>query len=401
MIVADEVQRMGPTNLALVNYYQADQKVREAEARLDSASRNIRIQERKVHDLEEKLRLTTQTLKQSQAHAMALDLELKSRDAQIEKLREQQQHARNNKEYQSLSMEISTRKADRAKSEDEAMKTLQNNEKLAGEIKDITAHVESERTRLTTMKAEINDRLSAIQAEIDALKPIREEAGSKVPAKAREVFDKMSEKLDGQAMAPIDRPDARREEYVCTSCNMDLVTDIYNKLHSRDELVFCPSCRRILYIPDDLPKTAPKPPARTPRKTAERKPRAAKAKSTPKSSNAAAGAIVSDDPWLTLLMKAQGESVRNAMAAGNEPREFEVRVDGKALGSFKGQTRENLERVIRFFVAEMGMAGDVQVVDQLNGGSAETPILSETELVSPDDSSDGAEPSDKASAPSA
>jgi hypothetical protein len=34
---------------------------------------------------------------------------------------------------------------------------------------------------------------------------------------------------------------------------MDLVRDVYNKLHTRDELVFCPSCRRILYIPDDLP----------------------------------------------------------------------------------------------------------------------------------------------------
>jgi hypothetical protein len=34
---------------------------------------------------------------------------------------------------------------------------------------------------------------------------------------------------------------------------MDLVTDVYNKLHSRDELMFCPSCHRILYIPDELP----------------------------------------------------------------------------------------------------------------------------------------------------
>jgi hypothetical protein len=34
---------------------------------------------------------------------------------------------------------------------------------------------------------------------------------------------------------------------------MELVVDVYNKLHSRDELFFCPSCRRILYIPEDLP----------------------------------------------------------------------------------------------------------------------------------------------------
>ncbi len=54
-------------------------------------------------------------------------------------------------------------------------------------------------------------------------------------------------------MSALAKPDRRREEYACSACNMDLVTDVYNKLHTRDELVFCPSCRRMLYIPDDLP----------------------------------------------------------------------------------------------------------------------------------------------------
>ncbi len=54
-------------------------------------------------------------------------------------------------------------------------------------------------------------------------------------------------------MSALAKPDRRREEYACSNCNMDLVTDVYNKLHSRDELIFCPSCKAILYIPDDLP----------------------------------------------------------------------------------------------------------------------------------------------------
>ena len=54
-------------------------------------------------------------------------------------------------------------------------------------------------------------------------------------------------------MSAISRPKPKREEYVCTACNMDLVVDLYNRLHTRDEVVFCPSCRRMLYIPDDLP----------------------------------------------------------------------------------------------------------------------------------------------------
>ena len=54
-------------------------------------------------------------------------------------------------------------------------------------------------------------------------------------------------------MSALAKPDRRREEYACSACNMDLVTDIYNKLHSREDLVFCPSCHRILFIPVDLP----------------------------------------------------------------------------------------------------------------------------------------------------
>src|SRR5205807_9470636 len=74
-----------------------------------------------------------------------------------------------------------------------------------------------------------------------------------LPKKAREVFDRLADHHDGEAMSALMKPDRRKEEYVCSACMMDLVTDVYNRLHTRDEMVFCPSCRRILYIPDELP----------------------------------------------------------------------------------------------------------------------------------------------------
>ena len=42
---------MGPTNIALVSLYRADQALREAQERLDAASKNVRVQERRVNDL--------------------------------------------------------------------------------------------------------------------------------------------------------------------------------------------------------------------------------------------------------------------------------------------------------------------------------------------------------------
>jgi predicted nucleic acid-binding Zn-ribbon protein len=244
---------MGPTNVALVKLYQVDQKLREAQGRLDATTKNVRVQERRVKDLTDRIHATSTSLKENQAKGHNLDLDLKSRDAHIEKLRTQQQQAKNNKEYQAFLVEINTGKVDRNKVEEEAIKVLGEVEKLQGELKEMNAQLEGEKSKLTTMQGEITDKTAAIRAEIDAIKPERETAANAVPKQAREAFDRLADRFDGEAMSPLIKPDRRREEYACSACMMDLVRDIYNKLHTRDQLVFCPSCQRILYIPDELP----------------------------------------------------------------------------------------------------------------------------------------------------
>ena len=92
-----------------------------------------------------------------------------------------------------------------------------------------------------------------MKKEIDDLKPERDAAAAGVPAKHLDTFERLSERFDGEAMAAIDKPNRRVEEYICTACNMSMAPDIYNRLHSRDEPMSCPSCRRFLFIPSDLP----------------------------------------------------------------------------------------------------------------------------------------------------
>jgi len=244
---------MGPTNIALVKLYQADQKLREAQGRLDSVSRNARIQERKVSDLTERLRLSQTMLREQQSQAGQLELDLKTREAKIERLRSQQQNAKNNREYQTFLIEINTEKLDKGKAEESLLKVMETVEKSQAEIKELNAALESEQSKLEAIKLEIGDRVKALQAEIDSLRPARDEAAAGVTPSGRQAFERLADRFDGEAMSALSKPDRRREEYVCTACNMDLVTDVYNKLHSRDDLMFCPSCHRILYIPDDLP----------------------------------------------------------------------------------------------------------------------------------------------------
>ena len=244
---------MGPTNLALVKLFKADQKLREAQGRLDATTKNVRIQERRVRDLADRIAALQKQLKEQQSHAGTLDVDLKSRDAHIEKLRTQQQTAKTNKEYQAFLIEINTGKVDRNKIEEDAIKVLEGIEKLQAELKDLQAQLQGEQTKAATMKSQITEQTATLQAEIDAIKPEREAASQAVPRQAREAFDRLADRFDGEAMSPLIKPDKRREEYSCSACMMDLVRDVYNKLHTRDQLVFCPSCQRILYIPDELP----------------------------------------------------------------------------------------------------------------------------------------------------
>lgn len=243
---------MGPTNVALVRLFLADQQLRQAQARLEAATKNVRVQQRRVADLTERLKLTQQQFKEIQAKASALETELKSRDAHIERLRQQQQQARNNKEYQSFLIEINTHKVDRGKIEDQTMAMLEQAEKLAGEVQALQTQLDTEQQKLATMQSEIGEKVASLQAEVESLKTPRDQAAAAVPPRALIEFDRMAERFDGEAMSAIAKPNPRREEYVCTACNMELVTDIYNRLHSRDEIIHCPSCRRLLFIPQEL-----------------------------------------------------------------------------------------------------------------------------------------------------
>src|SRR5436190_20166408 len=162
---------MGPTNIALVKLYDADQKLREAQGRLDATTRNVRIHERRVRDLTDRIHTSQTDLNKKQAHAGTLDLDLKSRDAHIEKLRTQQQQAKNNKEYQAFLIEINTGKVDRNKVEEEAIKALETTEKLQTEIGELTVMRDAELAKLGTMKAEIGEKTAELQREIEGLRP--------------------------------------------------------------------------------------------------------------------------------------------------------------------------------------------------------------------------------------
>ena len=243
---------MGPNNIALVKLFFADTALREAQTRLDSATRNVRLQQNKVTDLATRQAAAKTDHTKLQARSNELSLEIQAREQKVEKLREQQNGAQNNREYQAFLVEINTQKVDRAKFEEEALGVMEQLEKRSTEATALAGQHETESTKLEQMSSQIGDRVKMLTAEIEKHRPARDEAAVGVPEKALQTYNRLADRYEGEAMEAIDKPHPKREEYIAMSCNIDLTVDVYNRLHSRDDLVFCPQCGRILYIPEEL-----------------------------------------------------------------------------------------------------------------------------------------------------
>lgn len=243
---------MGPTNVALTKLFTADKALREAKNNLAGASSSVRSLERRLSELQEKAAASSDHLRQQQSLYAQLDLDIKSREEHIEKLRAQQQNCVNHKEYQAFLTDINTAKIDKAKVEDEAIRVMEKVETAQKELADLKAQIEGESKKLEETRTKLGGKLAELQAVIDSLQPPRDEAAKDVSAKALAMFDRLCDRYEGEALAPITRPDKRVEEYACGSCFMGLVVNVYNKLHTRDDIVACPSCGRLLFIPEDL-----------------------------------------------------------------------------------------------------------------------------------------------------
>jgi uncharacterized protein len=295
---------LGPTNQGLLKYFKADQAAREVRGRLDAVTRNARLVRTRVDQLTVELTAAKQKLTEVEAKAKELELEVKSLEQRIELLRERQNNATAQREYQALIVEINTHKVDKGKLEDEALKAIDAGAAQRKVVDDLSARLSAETEKLKTAEGQIDTQVKTLEAELAQHDAPLAEAASAVEPRLLSLYQRAAEKYDGEGMAAIDRPSPRDEEFLCTGCHTYLITDIYNRLRSKDEAVVCSFCGRLLFIPEELtPDKAikQKKPEKADKPAGEKKPRAKKAK-------AAAAAETSDAAPTDDTTVATGES---------------------------------------------------------------------------------------------
>jgi len=238
---------------SLTDLFRVDRQLRGLKGRVESAQRYFDAQTNQLREAESALEELLTRKRHLQATIANLETEGATFDDQLEKFRSDLNNAVTQKQYAAVLTELNTVKTARSKLDDEILERLSDVEALEGSVSAAEAQV-TERTKVRAhAEAQFREREQEVGERLKELELERDAAAGRVPATELAVFDDLADVYEGEAMAPIEEIDRRRREYSCAACNMHLpFAQVAGLMSPEPALVCCASCRRILFIQEDL-----------------------------------------------------------------------------------------------------------------------------------------------------
>lgn len=239
---------MGATLDALRELQEIELQIVDIRRQLSRKDNLVGGQAAKLRNAQAQLEAEKAELRRAQAEIDEVDLDLKSRTAVINKHREQLNSVRTNKEYSAILSQLNNEKAEASRVEARGLELMG---KLELRKKALAEKADQERAllaRLDELKGEVAHVQRTFADKLAQLEGLRARAAARLPAEAVAHFQRLSERYEGEVLAAITATNPRRHEYLCGGCNMSLSAETANAAMTRDDVITCRNCGRILYI---------------------------------------------------------------------------------------------------------------------------------------------------------
>jgi predicted nucleic acid-binding Zn-ribbon protein len=239
---------MGPVLNGLVKLQSVENRLRAAKAKLARCRRSILIQENQVRSLQNALEAKKEETQLTKIQSDRLELELRSRDEEVVKLRSSLNNSKSNKEYAAILTQLNTTRADNSKIEAQVLELMKAIEADEEECKKIRTQIDEQKQSLEEIRKK--SEISAVEYEAEIAKIQTEWNGvaKGIPKERLSVFNRVADTYDGEAVVKVEQQDDRSGTYSCGGCFMGITAESVNLLMTRDEIIRCPNCTRILVL---------------------------------------------------------------------------------------------------------------------------------------------------------
>ena len=243
---------MGKTLEAMLALQVIERQLADVRRQFSSSSAAVAVQQRQVDELRQRFGSLHDEVLAHQKEAGAVELELKSREEEVNKLRQTLNSTKTNKEYAAVLTQLNTLKADNSKLEDKALKLMQDVDQVRVQAEEVEGQIAQAEKRLEQIRQTSTEETARLQAMLDDLQTGRKSAAEAVPARPLGIFDRIATIRDGDVMAKIEAIGRKPPyQYICGGCNMSITAEHANALRTKDEIRFCDCCGRILYLKEE------------------------------------------------------------------------------------------------------------------------------------------------------
>ena len=239
---------MGAKLQALFALQEIELQIVDIRRQLARQERRVTAQKKKLKAAQDAIESERLQLRKSQAYFDELDVDIKGRSANIERLREHLNGVRTNKEYATVLSKMNTEKADVSKLEAKALDAMQGLEARKNALTEQEKAAVADREKLEELHALLRQAGDSFSGRLTQLEKQRDEAAQSLGDEIATLFSRLSERYEGEVLAEVERTNPRRDEFICAGCHMSLRVEVANMLKSSDEIVTCKSCGRILFM---------------------------------------------------------------------------------------------------------------------------------------------------------
>lgn len=240
----------------LIELLKALEALQSVDAELGELTRSSSEYPSRLTELEEEVGAARQTRDEGrqkvtdlESQKQALEEQLAADREKVKKWEARLTEQRSPREYTALAREIDIAK--------------KQNTTMTGDIAELAKEIAASQEALDTIEEEVaevervvrNERrrirhaLNQIEKQEEELTERRNDAAKHVPTQMLRRYDQI-QKRRGLAVVQV-------QGGTCSGCRMSIPPQLYNQLVTRARLDSCPSCARMIYVPEAFAKEAP------------------------------------------------------------------------------------------------------------------------------------------------
>ena len=228
----------------LINVQALDTKIAALESEQARLPRQIEAVQAAVAQARDGVQTLKGRLDQNKKDTRAKEKDLEDAQVKRQKSEARLYEVKTNKEYSAVLVEIEEIKQEKAKIEEEVLSLMEMQERLAMEIRDAEASLKTGEAQGREEEAQIRQRLTAVEAELDGLRGERESLSRDLPKDLLADYEKLLRPRGGLAVARVLPVDGGS---ICGGCRMTLTPQCLQEVKQQSALLNCESCGRFLY----------------------------------------------------------------------------------------------------------------------------------------------------------